>query len=84
LGARELRGVLVFCIGLGVFQQVTGINAVFYYLPIIFTKSAGNVVDAFWQTVVVGAVNVVMTLVAMHFISVAAMAPFDSRSRGGR
>ncbi len=68
LGARELRGVLVFCIGLGVFQQVTGINAVFYYLPIIFTKSAGNVVDAFWQTVVVGAVNVVMTLVAMHFI----------------
>ena len=65
---RGILRVLVFCIGLGVFQQVTGINAVFYYLPVIFTKSTGSVVDAFWQTVVVGVVNVLMTLLAMRFI----------------
>ena len=68
LGERRIRGVLGFCIVLGVFQQVTGINAVFYYLPIIFTKSTGNLVDAFWQTVVVGVVNVLMTLLAMRVI----------------
>ena len=68
LRERNIRDVLLFCIGLGVFQQVTGINAVFYYLPVIFTKSTGNLVDAFWQTVVVGFVNVLMTLLAMRFI----------------
>lgn len=55
LWERPIRGVLGFCIVLGIFQQITGINAVFYYLPMIFTKSTGSVAIAFWQTATVGA-----------------------------
>ena len=61
----RLRKVMIFGFGIAFFQQATGINAVFYYLPTIFGQSGGELSSAFGQSVFVGLVNVVMTVVAI-------------------
>src|SRR6185503_16587122 len=65
---RRIRLVMLIALGLAFFQQITGINAVFYYLPTIFAQSGGGVNDAFRQAVLVGLVNLVMTFVAIWLI----------------
>ncbi|HKE93808.1 MAG TPA: sugar porter family MFS transporter [Povalibacter sp.] len=68
LFARRMRFVMLIAFGIAFFQQITGINAIFYYLPTIFAQAGGAVSDAFRQAVLVGIVNVVMTLVAIWLI----------------
>jgi sugar porter (SP) family MFS transporter len=68
LFGRRLRYVLLFALGIAFFQQVTGINAIFYYLPTIFAQAGGGLASAFRQSVLVGLVNVGMTLVAIRLI----------------
>jgi SP family arabinose:H+ symporter-like MFS transporter len=65
---RRIRLVMLIALGLAFFQQITGINAIFYYLPTIFAQAGGGVSDAFRQAVIVGLVNVVMTVVAIWLI----------------
>jgi SP family xylose:H+ symportor-like MFS transporter len=60
-------GVTVVVIGvfLSVFQQFVGINVVLYYAPEIF-KSMGSGTDtALLQTIIVGAVNLLFTVLAI-------------------
>ncbi len=59
-------GMLVIVIGvmLSVFQQFVGINAVLYYAPSIFESMGATQNAAFMQTVIVGGVNFIFTLVA--------------------
>ncbi len=59
-------GALVIFIGvmLSVFQQFVGINAVLYYAPAIFESMGASKNSAFLQTVIVGGVNFIFTLVA--------------------
>jgi len=64
----RLRQVLIFGFGIAFFQQATGINAVFYYLPTIFAQAGGGLSTAFGQSVFVGLVNVAMTFVAIWLI----------------
>jgi SP family arabinose:H+ symporter-like MFS transporter len=64
----RIRLIMVIALGLAFFQQITGINAIFYYLPTIFAQAGGGVNDAFRQAVLVGVVNVVMTFVAIWLI----------------
>jgi MFS transporter, SP family, arabinose:H+ symporter len=66
-GSR-MRFVMVFAAGLAFFQQITGINAVLYYLPTIFAQAGGGLESAFRQAAIVGAVNFAMTIVAMRWI----------------
>jgi MFS family permease len=64
----RMRFIMVIALGLAFFQQITGINAIFYYLPTIFAQAGGGVDDAFRQAVLVGLVNVGMTFVAIWLI----------------
>jgi SP family xylose:H+ symportor-like MFS transporter len=61
----ETGRVLVLAVALAVLQQVTGINVFLYYAPEIFKKLGTASDTAFLQTVVVGAVNLVFTIVAI-------------------
>jgi sugar porter (SP) family MFS transporter len=65
----SLRPALVLGIGLAIFQQITGINTVIYYAPIII-QSAGisSNSGAILATAGIGAVNVLMTIVSMWLI----------------
>ncbi|WP_129775870.1 sugar porter family MFS transporter [Peristeroidobacter soli] len=64
----RVRPIMIIALGLAFFQQITGINAIFYYLPTIFAQAGGGVNDAFRQAVMVGVVNVLMTFVAIWLI----------------
>ncbi len=67
---HEWRRPLVVAIGLAVFQQITGINAIIYYANQIFA-SAGFATEAARATVTtwaIGGVNVLATLIAIAFI----------------
>jgi SP family galactose:H+ symporter-like MFS transporter len=65
----SLRPALTVGIGLAIFQQVTGINTVIYYAPLII-QSAGvsTASGAILATAGIGAVNVLMTIVSMWLI----------------
>jgi MFS transporter, SP family, arabinose:H+ symporter len=64
----SLRQVLTIGLAVGILQQATGINSVFYYAPMIFEQSGIGTDAAFMQAVLVGLVNVVFTVVAMALI----------------
>jgi sugar porter (SP) family MFS transporter len=63
-----LRNVLTIGIILGVLQQITGINSVFFYAPMIFEQSGIGTDAAFSQAIYVGLVNLVFTIVAIGLI----------------
>jgi MFS transporter, SP family, galactose:H+ symporter len=67
--APSVRPALVIGIGLAIFQQITGINTVIYYAPLI-VQSAGisSASGAILATAGIGLVNVIMTIVAMWLI----------------
>jgi sugar porter (SP) family MFS transporter len=64
-----MRGALVVGIGLGMFQQFTGINTVIYYAPKIY-QAAGltSASVSILATAGVGVVNVLMTIVSLVLI----------------
>lgn len=64
----KLRWLLVVGLGLAVLQQITGINAVFFYAPVIFEQSGIGTDAAFLQAVLVGLTNLVFTVIAMLLI----------------
>jgi MFS family permease len=66
--SRKMRFVMLIALTIAFFQQITGINAVFYYLPTIFTQAGGGTNAAFKQAVIVGLVNLGMTFVAIKWI----------------
>jgi MFS transporter, SP family, galactose:H+ symporter len=69
LFAPRLRRPLAIGIGLAMFQQITGINAVICFAPTIF-QSAGlsSTATSLLTTIGVGAVNVGATVVAVHLV----------------
>ena len=61
---------LVITIGIVVaaLQQLTGINSVFFYAPMIFEQSGLGTDAAVFQAILVGLVNLVFTILAILFI----------------
>ncbi len=63
-----MRRALVIGIALAILQQITGINVFMYYAPEIFKQLGAGSNVALLQTVVVGAFNVLFTLVAIRTV----------------
>jgi len=68
LFAPSLKLVLTIGIVVGVLQQITGINSVFFYAPMIFEQSGLGTDAAFLQAILVGLVNLVFTVIAIAFV----------------
>lgn len=63
-----MRLVLTIGIVVAVLQQITGINSVFFYAPMIFEQSGIGTDASFVQAILVGLINLVFTVLAILFI----------------
>ncbi len=63
-----LRVVLLIGIVIAVVQQITGINSVFFYAPMIFEQSGIGADASFSQAIWVGLTNLIFTILAIAFI----------------
>jgi MFS transporter, SP family, arabinose:H+ symporter len=63
-----LRTVLFIGVVVAILQQITGINSVFFYAPLIFEQSGIGADAAFSQAILVGLTNLVFTILAIMFI----------------
>lgn len=68
LFSPALRLALIVGVGLAVLQQVTGINAVLYYAPEIFKQTGAGTNAALIQTIFVGIINLLFTILAIWLI----------------
>jgi len=62
---KAVRPALIVGIGLAVFQQLCGINVVFNYTSTIFESVGANLDRQLMETVLIGIVNLVFTIIAM-------------------
>jgi MFS transporter, SP family, sugar:H+ symporter len=63
-----VRPALIVAIGLAVFQQFIGINTIIYYAPTTLTSVGFGPESAIYANLVIGTLNVVMTVVAIRII----------------
>ncbi len=68
LFTRKLRLPIFLAVSIGVFNQLSGINAILYYLNDIFRAGGFSSISGNTQAVIIGAVNLVSTLLAMSVI----------------
>jgi MFS family permease len=63
-----LRLVLTIGIVIAILQQITGINSVFFYAPMIFEQTGIGRDASFIQAIIIGLTNIVFTVVAILFV----------------
>jgi len=68
LFARKYRLPIFLAISIGMFNQLSGINAILYYLNDIFAAAGFSKVSGDLQAVAVGGMNLLATLVGMSLI----------------
>jgi sugar porter (SP) family MFS transporter len=68
LFSRQYRFPVFLAITVGMFCQLSGINAILYYLNDIFAMAGASKISGDLQAVAVGATNLVATLLAMTMI----------------
>ncbi len=65
----DLRRAMIIGVGLAIIQQITGINTVIYYGPVIFQKAGfASAEGAILAQVSVGLINVLLTIVSIRLI----------------
>jgi sugar porter (SP) family MFS transporter len=62
------RKPIILAISIGMFNQLSGINAILYYLNDIFERAGFSKVSSDMQAVVIGFTNLIFTLIAMSMI----------------
>lgn len=65
---RKYANIMIIALGIAFFQQITGINAIFYYAPTIFEQAGGSTDASFLQAIAVGLTNLIFTVVAILLI----------------
>lgn len=65
---RSLRLPIFLAISIGLFNQLSGINAILYYAGDIFRAAGFSKISGNFQSVLIGAMNLIATLVGMSFI----------------
>ncbi len=68
LFSPAMRLVITIGVVIAVIQQITGINSVFFYAPMIFEQSGIGTDASFAQAILVGIINLVFTVLAIMFI----------------
>ena len=68
LAAPWVRPALIVAIGLAVFQQIIGINTIIYYAPTTLKNVGYGDAAAIYANLIIGAINVLMTLVAIRIV----------------
>jgi SP family arabinose:H+ symporter-like MFS transporter len=68
LFSKTYRPVLFIGILVAVFQQVTGINSILYYAPVIFKDTGMDSSSSLLQTIGIGVVNVISTFIAIGLV----------------
>jgi SP family arabinose:H+ symporter-like MFS transporter len=63
-----LRRALLIGIVLSVFSQITGINVIMYYAPEIFKATGSGSSSALMQTIWVGGINLLLTIIAIKYV----------------
>jgi SP family xylose:H+ symportor-like MFS transporter len=65
---RQNRKVILLAVAIAAFNQLSGINAILYYAPDIFRMAGAGNNAAALQSVVVGLVNLITTMIALTVI----------------
>jgi sugar porter (SP) family MFS transporter len=65
---RKYRFPIFLAVSIGMFNQLSGINAILYYLNDIFQKAGFDKVSGDLQAVAIGCTNLIATIIAMSVI----------------
>jgi len=68
LFSRKYRFPIFLAVSIGIFNQLSGINAILYYLNFIFARAGFSETSGNLQAVAVGATNLLFTMIAMSVI----------------
>ena len=75
--------MLTIGVVVAILQQITGINSVFFYAPMIFEQSGIGTDASFVQAILVGLVNLAFTILAILFIDKIGRKPLLSAGVAG-
>jgi MFS transporter, SP family, arabinose:H+ symporter len=78
-----MKLVVTIGVSVAILQQITGINAVFFYAPMIFEQSGIGTDASFMQAVLVGVVNLAFTILAIALIDRLGRRPLLGVGLGG-
>jgi SP family xylose:H+ symportor-like MFS transporter len=59
---------IMLAIAIAMFNQLSGVNAIWYYAPYIFKMAGGGAESALLQTVLLGGINIILTMLALSVI----------------
>jgi SP family arabinose:H+ symporter-like MFS transporter len=68
LFSAKYKRPIFLAVSIGLFNQLSGINAILYYLNFIFERAGFSKVSGDLQAVAVGATNLLFTMIAMSII----------------
>jgi MFS transporter, SP family, sugar:H+ symporter len=75
LQAKWVRPALIVAAGLAIFQQFVGINTIIYYAPTTLTNVGFGKTSAIYANLIIGVVNVAMTIIAIRLVDRAGRKP---------